>query len=160
MPMITVPPFVPLIMGPRVLSPREVMPSDSNHTSIRGIPNPSGSSGVEGVATTLNHRVTDTSIPIDGRLAFFADRWDEITSDLWIKHTVRSGLALEFLSTPPRFFIRCPVFLNPVSKVSCSQQSNTFGTSGTSSQFRGTKSIRGFTLFYLLYPRPREWGGE
>lgn len=49
-------------------------------------------------------------------LEFFASHWKNITSDAWVRETVRSGLSLEFLSTPPRFFIECPLSNDPAKK--------------------------------------------
>lgn len=49
-----------------------------------------------------------SDLPIGGRLAYFADCWNSITSDSWVRDMVRSGLSLEFVSTPPRFFISYP----------------------------------------------------
>lgn len=48
------------------------------------------------------------TLPI-GSLGLFSDRWEEITSDSWVKETIRSGLSLEFLSTPPNSLRRCPI---------------------------------------------------
>lgn len=47
--------------------------------------------------------------PIDGCLSLFTAQWEEMTTDSWVLKTVRLGLALDFLSTPPGFFIRCPI---------------------------------------------------
>ncbi|XP_034289304.1 uncharacterized protein LOC117675085 [Pantherophis guttatus] len=48
-------------------------------------------------------------LPIGGRLASFASRWEATSSDVWVRRTVRYGLSLEFISTPPDRFLHCPI---------------------------------------------------
>lgn len=50
-----------------------------------------------------------TTPPIGGQLSLHFHQWEATTSDTWVLTTVRSGLVLEFLSAPPKFFPRCPV---------------------------------------------------
>ncbi|XP_032065100.1 spermatogenesis-associated serine-rich protein 2 isoform X3 [Thamnophis elegans] len=51
-----------------------------------------------------------------GHLEHFADQWDQITSDAWVRSTVRYGLPLEFLSLPPMFFRIFPPSQDPVCR--------------------------------------------
>ena len=50
--------------------------------------------------------------PVGGRLKFFAENWEEITSDPWVLRTVREGLTLKFKSRPPLSTVPIPVVLS------------------------------------------------
>lgn len=52
--------------------------------------------------------------PIGGHLGLFADCWEDITMDAWFREMIQSGLSLEFLTPPPRFFLCCPISVDPV----------------------------------------------
>lgn len=66
------------------------------------------------VSTNLSE--TRASLPIGGRLQHFADVWDSSTSDTWVKDTIRFGLKLEFLATPPSQFLVCPKSSDPAKR--------------------------------------------
>lgn len=53
---------------------------------------------------------------IGGRLALFANQWDASISDSWVRNTIRFGLSLEFRSSPPQFFICCPMSHNRIKR--------------------------------------------
>jgi hypothetical protein len=47
-----------------------------------------------------------STLPVGGRLQFYATNWEEITSDQWVLSTIREGYTIEFARPPP---------LNPIS---------------------------------------------
>lgn len=53
---------------------------------------------------------------IGGCLQLYANQWELITMDMWVLNTIRHGLTLEFLSQPPRTFIRCLVPSSPLKQ--------------------------------------------
>lgn len=57
-------------------------------------------------ATSPTRRDASGSLQIRGRLQFFADSWDQTTSDQWAQDTVRLGYALEFRFLPQDGFVQ------------------------------------------------------
>ncbi|XP_013909106.1 PREDICTED: ubiquitin carboxyl-terminal hydrolase 7-like [Thamnophis sirtalis] len=77
-------------------------------TGIDSRATPGGPFVGEAVVPSAGGSDSNPSRPIGGRLSLYADQWDEITSDAWVRATVRHGLRLEFLSTPLNLFRSFP----------------------------------------------------
>lgn len=160
MPIIMIAPFMPKIIAAPVLDPRAVMPSgrDSKHTGHNGATNPSIPFEAEGAAITTGPNYVGAHIPIGGCLASFADQWDETTSDGWIRRMVRSGLALEFISTPPRFFICCPVSCNLERQYLMRSTIQHLLDIRAIQRLPVDQLHRGFYSILFVIPKASEWG--
>ena len=84
-------------------------------------------------------------IPVGGRLAHFAEKWEEITDNKWVLSIVRNGFRIPFIKILPLSSV--PIrMINPPPRFS-EKRSKTFSTNG---QWKGYR-IRELTAFIPGY---------
>lgn len=87
----------------RLIDLRRDSPSETTRASLR----PDDPFEALGFIPIAGNNTPSLQVPIGGCLAYLSNMWCSTTTDAWAIQTVSLGVTLEFISTPPRRFIKC-----------------------------------------------------